>query len=279
MSTKSLKNTRREFIKRFSAAASLITVNGFEPLKAAEFMTGSDAVKLRFIIASDAHYGQSDTPFEKMTNAFVEKANAFHSAANCNFCVLNGDIIHDDATFMPVAKRTFDRLEMPLYVTQGNHDHVKAEVWKEIWGMPVNHAFSKKGHKIILTTTSNEAGEYLSPNLPWLSRALEKTKGKPVFLFVHIPQTKWTRHAIETPAFDELLTKYNNVKAVFHGHEHEEDGIYMKNNTPFVFDSHIGGSWGTAYKGFRVVEVLKNDNILTYMMNPDIEISRDVLFQ
>ncbi|MFT5886087.1 MAG: putative phosphodiesterase [Arcticibacterium sp.] len=273
-----MKNTRREFIRRFSAAATLITVSGFQSLQAEEFMNGKDAVKLRLIIASDAHYGQPDTPFKKMSETFVEKANAFHQAASCDFCVLNGDIIHNEAKFMPIAKRTFDKLNMPLYATQGNHDHVTPMAWEEIWGMPVNHTFSKKGYKIILTTTSNEAGEYLSPNLPWLSNALEKAKDKSVLLFVHIPQTKWTRHAIETPAFFELLSKHKNVKAVFHGHEHEEDGIYIKNEIPFVFDSHIGGSWGTDYKGFRVVEVMKNGNIVTYMMNPDVEISRDALY-
>ena len=270
-----MKNTRREFIKRFSAAATLITAGGFQSVRAAEFInSNAEEVKFRFIVASDAHYGQPDTPFEKMTDTFIRKANMFHKTVPCDFCVLNGDIIHDKAELMPVAKSKFDKLEIPLYVTQGNHDHVTAEVWVKIWGMPVNHSFSMKKYKIILTTTSNERGEYLSPDLPWLAEELEKAKGKPILLFVHIPQTKWTKHAIETSEFFELLSTYKNVKAVFHGHEHDQDGIYKKDDTPFIFDSHIGGSWGTDYKGFRVVEVLENDNIITYMMNPDVEIDR-----
>ncbi|MFT7420123.1 MAG: hypothetical protein ACI9QN_001046, partial [Arcticibacterium sp.] len=108
------KNTRREFIKRFSAAATLITISGFEPLKAAQLIKGNDAVKLRLIIASDAHYGQPNTPFQEMADSFIEKANAFHKAASCDFCVLNGDIIHNNAELMPIAKRTFDKLDMPL---------------------------------------------------------------------------------------------------------------------------------------------------------------------
>jgi DNA repair exonuclease SbcCD nuclease subunit len=270
-----MKNTRRQFLKRFSAAATLITTAGFQSVQAAElFNAHAEEVNFRFIVASDAHYGQPDTLFEEMADMFIEKANAFHKVVPCDFCVLNGDIIHDNAEFMPAAKQAFDKLNIPTYVTQGNHDHVTAEAWKEIWGMPVNYSFSMKKYKIILTTTSNEKGEYLSPDLPWLAEELEKSKKKSVMLFVHIPQEKWTRHAIETPEFFELLAKHKNVKAVFHGHEHDQDGVYIKNDIPCIFDSHIGGSWGTDYKGFRVVEVLKNDNIITYMMNPDVEVDR-----
>ena len=36
----------------------------------------------------------------------------------------------------------------------------------------------------------------------------------------------------------------------------------------FLFDAHFGGNWGTAYKGFRVVEVMKDNSMVTYIMNP-----------
>ena len=36
----------------------------------------------------------------------------------------------------------------------------------------------------------------------------------------------------------------------------------------YFFDSHIAGNWGTAYRGYRIVEVLNNGEILTYQMNP-----------
>jgi hypothetical protein len=55
---------------------------------------------------------------------------------------------------------------------------------------------------------------------------------------------------------------------VFHGHEHDQDGATMKGNVPFLFDAHIGGNWGTDYKGFRVVELMDDGSMITYMMNP-----------
>jgi hypothetical protein len=42
----------------------------------------------------------------------------------------------------------------------------------------------------------------------------------------------------------------------------------MARNIPFLFDSHVGGSWGTPYRGFRVVELLNDGTLVTYMMNP-----------
>jgi len=49
------------------------------------------------------------------------------------------------------------------------------------------------------------------------------------------------------------VKKYKNIKAVFHGHEHDQDGVAMENGIPYLFDSHIGGNWGTSYRGFRVL--------------------------
>jgi hypothetical protein len=37
---------------------------------------------------------------------------------------------------------------------------------------------------------------------------------------------------------------------------------------PHLFDSHFGGNWGTPYRGYRIVEVLGNKQIRTYIMNP-----------
>jgi hypothetical protein len=43
--------------------------------------------------------------------------------------------------------------------------------------------------------------------------------------------------------------------------------------TPCLFDAHMGGSWGTPYKGFRVVEILKDGTLVSYMMNPTQKIN------
>jgi hypothetical protein len=42
----------------------------------------------------------------------------------------------------------------------------------------------------------------------------------------------------------------------------------MVDNLPFMFDAHVGGNWGTPYKGFRVIEMMKDGSMVSYMMNP-----------
>lgn len=273
-----MKKSRRQFIKNSSMITAIMATGGFQGLAGSELYNLRKKVRLRFIIASDAHYGQPDTPYDQLTEAFTSKANAFHQKQVCDFCVLNGDIIHDEAHLMQLAKNKFDHLSMPYYVTKGNHDKITDSKWQTIWNIPVNHRIVKAGNAFIFATTSDETGAYLSPKLGWMEEALTKSrKQNNTFVFIHIPQAKWTANAIDTPAFFELLSNYNNIKAVFHGHEHDQDGIKMHRGIPFIFDSHIGGSWGTDYKGFRVVEILKDNTIITYMMNPETALEKNTL--
>ncbi|TAD86650.1 MAG: metallophosphoesterase [Bacteroidetes bacterium] len=261
--------TRKQFIKSVSAAGTLLLAGGFVSLSAAEVFERRKKVRLRFIVASDGHYGQPQTPFDNYFNTFTEQANNFHSENPVDFCVINGDIIHDKPDFLDKAKTKIDNLVMPYYVTRGNHDMVSAANWNAVWNMALNHHAVVKNTALILADCSNEQGKYLSPDLEWMKKQLDKSyKLKNVFIFVHIPQAKWTANAIDTPQFFELLKAYKNIRCVFHGHEHDQDGVRIHNGIPFLFDAHIGGNWGTSYKGFRVVEIVNDNEVITYMMNP-----------
>lgn len=261
--------SRRSFLRNMSFASVFLLGGGIRHLSAAEVYGLRKKVSLRFVVASDSHYGQPKTDFDGMIEKIIGQINSFHIDNPLDFCVINGDIIHNEKPLMPLAKKQIEKLTMPWYVTRGNHDMVSTDYWKEVWGTPVNHDVVIKKKGIILGDTSNEEGKYLSPDLVWLKQTLDKhQQHKQVFLFLHIPQAKWTANGIDTPAFFELIKQYPNLKAVFHGHEHDQDGVKMSNNIPFFFDSHIGGSWGTAYKGFRVVELMNDGSLVTYMMDP-----------
>lgn len=271
-----MNSSRRHFIKNISFATALLVGGGVKFLSASEVNELQAEVKLRFVVASDGHYGQAKTLFDEFFATITSQINRFHEQSPLDFCVINGDIVHDDKNLMPTAKQKIDQLTMPYYVTRGNHDKVTPEYWESIWKTPLNHDVVVKKNAILLGDTSNEKGEYLSPDLKWLETKLEEHKKlRHTFIFLHIPQAKWTANAIDTPAFFELLKKYPNVKAVFHGHEHDQDGVKMKDNIPYLFDSHFGGNWGTAYKGFRVVELLKDNSMLTYLMNPTEKINQN----
>lgn len=269
--------SRRDFIKRISSASLVMLGGNVLSLSAADAAALQKNSLLRFAIASDGHYGEEGTDSDSFYETLVNHVSEFHNEHKLDFCVINGDIIHDEKYFLTSAKNHLDKLPLKYYVTKGNHDKVSDQYWNEVWGMPVNHDVQIKKNTLLLATTSNEEGEYLSPDLNWLKVKLDAYKGQDnIFIFIHIPQAKWTKYAIDTPAFFDLINQYKNVRGVFHGHEHGEDGVKMLNNIPFMFDSHFGGSWGTSYRGFRVVELVKDKSFLTYIMNPTEKINQAV---
>ena len=268
-SNKNSGSSRRHFIKNISFASAFLITGRITPLSANDIVGLRSKVKLRFAVASDVHYGQPNTLFEQMTETVINQINLFHQQSPLDFSVVNGDLIHNEKEFLPLVKGKLDALKMPYYVTRGNHDMVTPEYWNSVWGTPLNHDVVIKGNGILLGDTSNEKGVYLSPDLSWLNKTLETHKDKKqIFIFLHIPQAKWTKNGISTPEVFDIIKNYPNVKAVFHGHEHDQDGFKMVEKVPYIFDAHVGGNWGTPYKGFRVVELLKDNSMITYMMNP-----------
>jgi Icc protein len=267
-------SSRRHFLRNISMATAILLTGDIRSLSAAEVAGMRKKLKLRFAVASDAHYGQPDTQFDAMIEKLVNQVNTFHHGSPLDFCVLNGDLIHNEKPLMAQVKQKTDALQVPYYVTRGNHDMVTAEEWQSVWQTPLNQDVVVEKTALILADTSNEKGTYLSPDLHWLEQKLEQhRKKKEVFLFLHIPQAKATANGIDTPAFFELVNRYPNIKAVFHGHEHDQDGVRMNGRIPYLFDSHIGGNWGTAYRGFRVVELMNDGTLITYMMNPTAKLN------
>lgn len=267
---------RRDFIRQASSAFLILSTG--DVLSVLRKNIPSAQTILRFVVASDGHYGQKDTDYQKYFADLVSQINQHHSQQAFDFCVINGDIIHDDKKLFPEAKAYLDKLSVKYYVSQGNHDHVDEKEWQSIWSMPVNHDFRLDKHSVLIGTTSNEKGEYLKPDINWFKQKLEEHKDqKNIFVFVHINPVKQTNNATDSPEFFDLLSNYKNVKAIFNGHDHDQDNIKMKGSLPFIFDAHFGGNWGTAYRGFRIVELRDDDSILTYIMNPSVRINEHIL--
>jgi 3',5'-cyclic AMP phosphodiesterase CpdA len=263
---------RRHFIRNFSVAFFLI--NGKTILASDLTQFEKKKLALRFAVLSDGHFGQPKTNYQEFYDAAIEHVNNEHQLKPFDFGVMNGDIIHDNINVLGEVKQTLDGLKFPYYVTKGNHDIASPELWESTWKMPLNYEVVVKNNVLLFGNTSNEKGEYLQPDIQWLSSALEKHKNaKNVFLFLHIPPIKWTSNAVDSKEFQELVKKYKNIRGVFHGHEHDQDGIKWQDNIPYLFDSHIGGSWGTTYRGYRIVELYKDGSMLTYIMNPKEKIN------
>lgn len=261
---------RKEFL-RLSVPAFLLLANG-RIIRANEYLLSEEhkrKVKLRFAVASDGHYGQPNTDYEMFHQVLVKRINEEHKKHALAFCVINGDVVHDDKIHYPAVKKALDGLVPKYYVSQGNHDRVTADEWEQIWKMPVNLDFKIDKSSFLVATTSNEKGTYLCPDLAWMKQKLEEHRTQEnVFIFIHINPGKLTRHAVDCPELFEIFAKHKNIRAVFNGHDHDEEGVKKREAIPFVFDAHFGGNWGTSYRGFRIVEVMKDNSIVTYILDP-----------
>ncbi|ANH80949.1 metallophosphoesterase [Niabella ginsenosidivorans] len=269
---------RKDFLKG-AVPAFLLLANG-RLLQAQEHLgpVCNRKRRLRFAIASDIHYGQEKTEFDRFLSTAIHKINGAHAEEAFDFCVLNGDIVHNDPAHYPAAKALIEQLNMKWYVTPGNHDRVTAAQWEAIWNSPVNYDFVVNGTVFLAAATSDEKGGYICPDLAWMEQQLQQYRASEnVFIIIHINPAKLTKFGIDCPDFISLLKRYRNVRAVFNGHDHDEDGIKKRDGIPFIFDAHVGGDWGTDYKGFRVVELLDDNSLLTYIMNPDVKMNSAVL--
>ena len=252
---------RRSFIKSFGLGSAF-------PF----FQSKSDDKKLRFAIASDGHYGQESTAYAMYFEHIIRWLNMEHEKTGLDLAIFNGDLIHDNPGFLSLIKGYFSKLEMPYWLVRGNHDQVSQAQWQSTWGYPTNHVFHLHGCAFILADTSNQSGDYKCADLMWLNEALANNQSeKAVFVFLHINQSDWTIHGVDCPEIMKLLTEYKNVKAVFHGHDHQEDYIKYFRGKPFLFSGHFGGSWGVEYKGYRIVESISNGTFLTYQYHPEAD--------
>jgi 3',5'-cyclic AMP phosphodiesterase CpdA len=268
-------SSRRFFIK--SSVTGLLlagispAVSALTPADQSALPDPGKKLKLRFAIASDGHYGQPGTEYKKDHENMIRWLNEAHEISAFNFVIINGDLVHDRPDLLhEVKKDYYDKLKVPFYAIPGNHDHTDTAMWKAIFGHEDNFSFEKNGVGFVLANTSNITGKYLAPNNDFLKRELDKFVDlKTVFVVLHIPPHHWVPENpfVESPETIDLLHSYPNVKAVFHGHDHSLDAVFYTNKLPHFFDSHIGGSWGTSYRGYRIVEVDEENKITTYQVN------------
>ena len=89
---KRVDSSRRHFIKNISFASAFLITGKVIPLSANDVIGLRSKVKLRFVVASDVHYGQPDTLYEKMTETVINQINLFHQQSPLDFQKGNGGI-------------------------------------------------------------------------------------------------------------------------------------------------------------------------------------------
>ena len=193
-----------------------------------------------------------------------------------------------------------DKLEMPIFLNKGNHDYVDPDsggafhTWEGItkpfyeqqaytpyiitWGeknfKTGNHVVEDKEGRYAWvmadTTVYGESEQYDSIDVEWLARELARLQDKQaVFVLSHIAQRLqgWPKFGVDSKPVMDLIESAKNVKAIFHGHNHDELGRFISGGKPYFFVSHIS-SWGNK-KGYRVVEIFADGSIQTYQFNAE----------
>ncbi len=247
---------RRPFIHKLS----ILGASAFFPMD----IMASPNEKLKFIVASDGHYGQPNTAYAKSHSDLLK---AVAEEKDVDFMVINGDLIHDQPEFLAQVKQVYDQLPFPYFTVRGNHDRISLEEWQEHWGYPTNHGFRLKNNfGFLILDSSNEAGDYLCVDTSFAEAQLKSMADlAAVFVFVHISQQDWTKHGKSCPEFLSLIGHTPNVKAVFHGHDHDVDGIMYSHKKPYLWSGHFGGSWGAPQPSYRICEVGDKGQVITYL--------------
>ena len=270
-------NNRRHFIKKGLTAAAGISllpeINSFAATTDYYKSRSSDNLKLRFALASDGHYAEPNTDSDTFYHNLIDWLNKEHKHNHLDFVIINGDLVHNRPDLLPKVKETYlDKLSVPYHTIPGNHDFADAALWKKVFGYEDKYTLEFGDIGFVLANTADTKGGYVCPNNAFLKVSLERFKNKSlVFVVLHIPPHQWVPEEqtifLNCPETMEILHAYPNIKAVFHGHDHSLDSVRYTNKLPHFFDSHFGGSWGTDYKGYRIVEVDANNLISTYQVN------------
>jgi 3',5'-cyclic-AMP phosphodiesterase len=264
---------RRKFLQLSFKSAVVISVgNSLQSFAAADFvLPAKDKIRLRFAVASDGHYGQPTTGYDAMHDEMIAWLQAEQKKRGIDFTMINGDVYHDNIEMLPLVKKHWDKLAMPYYVSHGNHDRATETAWEQTWNMKWHYAFEQNDAAFLVLNTADEKGKYICPDLAWTKEHLEKYQSKKqLFVFMHITPFSWTKNGIPCPELTEMFSKQANLKGVFHGHDHDQDNVKESNGKYYFFDAHIAGNWGTDYRGYRIVEVMKSGEVITYQMNPAI---------
>lgn len=251
-----------------------------------------DNIDIRFMIASDLHYGTKD--YDKRFRDVVNWSNnESNSRLGLNYIFFNGDTDQKGISSYPenftiIKNDYFSKLLTPYYVITGSHDAPNDTTWKLNWGYPTNYAFSHGNYTFILLNTANAIGRNILANNTYLQDQLNIYPDRKIFIIVHVSQRVWTNWSFwknttvndqDNPGFQNLLLANKNIVGVFYGHDHDRDFCVFADGVYQCWDGH-NDDWGVNYRGYRIVEAYDNGTIITYNYNPAISmrVNSDILY-
>jgi 3',5'-cyclic AMP phosphodiesterase CpdA len=165
--------------------------------------------------------------------AAIDDINRHHSDAA--LCVLTGDLAHhaDERAYVALREVLAD-LPMPYQLLPGNHDDrtglrtVFPEVTVDDDGFIQSMRDTPAGRFIFLDTVDPgvHTGAYCERRCAWLAAALDNSRDRPIYFFLHhppfpiaLPHIDQYR-MLDSAAFAAVIAGHSNIRHMFLGHVH-----------------------------------------------------------
>lgn len=186
----------------------------------------------RFAVMSDLHIGASYSWNDKITKA-INIIDTQNEPLDAVFVV--GDITNGGTSAQySSARKVFSQMpaSTPVYYCMGNHDWLASSTacnnyFKNNLGQDQNQYFEIKGHPFVLISMDsyNQTSGYKTATQNYLKNVLADANmnypGKPIFLFIHIPElnTVYGSQNRGITLIKDILKNYPQV-VMFSGHSH-----------------------------------------------------------
>lgn len=254
------------------------------------------AKDIKFIQITDSHFSKEGKDYTQRdvenSQSYLEKAiKDINTIPNVDFVAFTGDNIDtanasDLKSFLMIA----NKLNVPYYVVIGNHEVFKSQKFDKIEYMKIvskyskncrtksaNYSFEKGGIVFLVVDGAKEvipgpAGYYKKDTLKWLDKELTKYKSKKVVILQHFPIVapyyNRSHSTYNIPDYEAVLSKHNNVIAIFSGHYHGngenmKNGVYHVSTPALVEPPH----------NYKIVEITvknkKDYNIYTQLRHAE----------
>ena len=250
-------------------------INVFDSVGAGEKLYVQESADVfRFIVLTDAHYGESD-----YITRFPAKITDINTNYPPQLVITGGDNIHDAWTGEDLDnaavdwKDAMEVLVAPFLWCFGNHDETM-DTSLDFAGIeyhkPWLYQFTHKGTTYDVVILESDEGTVTEAQLTWLTNNLSEN---PTFIMMHHPVTDTqdpARNITNATAFRTIVEGTGNVKAVFAGHNHNSLVQSTYNNVDYINNRRAGGSYGVS-QGFGVVEITDSNNIFYYTVRDDAQ--------
>lgn len=180
-----------------------------------------------------------------------------------DFFIANGDLVHDDPTYLPAVKQELDKVGVPYHVSFGNHDRATESYWQSVWGHDRNTDFSHGEYAFVLPRSADETGARVAVDTDWLSEKLQQYADKKGILMVtHVPQTDHWRNSPDATEVRQLLKQSDNFIGAVFSHVHGAITTERVDDLIFSMTGHFA-HYGRRFYSIRRFGIDESDVITT----------------